>query len=113
MDGLSAAGLAYLAGVTEAEVERLVELGILVIRDGPDPFLETDAQKCAPRPSGRWSPWRPPGPGRGDSWHCSQQPKQPGDPARHRRGPQPGRGIALDPSSCPDRPAPSAPMVSG
>jgi hypothetical protein len=45
MNALSAAGLADLAGVTEAEVERLVELGILVIRDGPDPFLETDAQK--------------------------------------------------------------------
>jgi adenylate cyclase len=45
MNALSAAGLADLAGVTEAEVERLVELGILVPRDGPDPFLDTDAQK--------------------------------------------------------------------
>ena len=45
MDGLSAAGLAYLAGVTEAEVERLVELGILVARDGAGPFLATDVQK--------------------------------------------------------------------
>jgi adenylate cyclase len=45
MTGLSAAGLADLAGVTEAEVERLVELGILVPRDGPGPFLETDVQK--------------------------------------------------------------------
>jgi adenylate cyclase len=45
MNALSAAGLADLAGVTEAEVERLVELGILVARDGPGPFLETDAQK--------------------------------------------------------------------
>jgi adenylate cyclase len=45
MNGLSAAGLADLAGVTEAEVQRLVDLGILVIRDGPDPFLATDAQK--------------------------------------------------------------------
>jgi adenylate cyclase len=45
MNALSAAGLADLAGVTEAEVQRLVELGILVTRDGADPFLETDAQK--------------------------------------------------------------------
>ena len=43
--GLSAAGLADLAGVTEAEVQRLVELGVLVARDGADSFLETDAQK--------------------------------------------------------------------
>jgi hypothetical protein len=40
MNGLSAAGLAELAGVTEAEVARLVELGILVPRDGAGPFLE-------------------------------------------------------------------------
>ena len=45
MNGLSASGLADLAGVTEAEVARLVELGILVSRDGADPFLEADAQK--------------------------------------------------------------------
>jgi adenylate cyclase len=45
MNGLSASGLADLAGVTEAEVERLVDLGILVARDGADPFLETDVQK--------------------------------------------------------------------
>ena len=45
MNGLSAAGLADLAGVTEAEVERLVDLGILVARDDPGPFLATDAQK--------------------------------------------------------------------
>jgi adenylate cyclase len=45
MGGLSAAGLADLAGVTEAEVERLVELGILVAREGAGPFLETDVQK--------------------------------------------------------------------
>jgi adenylate cyclase len=45
MNGLSAAGLADLAGVTEAEVQRLVELGILVARDGDQPFLETDAPK--------------------------------------------------------------------
>jgi adenylate cyclase len=45
MNALSAAGLADLAGVTEAEVQRLVELGILAPRDGVGPFLETDVQK--------------------------------------------------------------------
>jgi adenylate cyclase len=45
MDGLSAAGLADLAGVTEAEVERLVGLGILAARDGAAPFLERDVPK--------------------------------------------------------------------
>jgi len=43
--GLSAAELADLAGVTEAEIDRLVALGILVARDGTRPFLATDAQK--------------------------------------------------------------------
>jgi adenylate cyclase len=42
---LSAAELADLAGVAEAEVERLVGLGILTARDGAGPFLETDVQK--------------------------------------------------------------------
>jgi class 3 adenylate cyclase len=45
MNGLSAAGLADLAGVTEAEVKRLVGLGVLVARHGAGPFLETDVQK--------------------------------------------------------------------
>jgi adenylate cyclase len=45
MNALSASGLADLAGVTEAEVQRLVELGILVARDGAGPFRETDVQK--------------------------------------------------------------------
>jgi adenylate cyclase len=45
MNGLSASGLADLAGVTEAEVQRLVELGILVARDGAGPFLEADVPK--------------------------------------------------------------------
>jgi adenylate cyclase len=45
MTGLSAAGLADLAGATEGEVERLVELGILVARDGTGPFLDTDVAK--------------------------------------------------------------------
>ena len=50
MNGLSASGLADLAGVTEAEVERLVDLGILVARDGAGPFLET---RRAEGPPGR------------------------------------------------------------
>ena len=45
MNGLSASGLADLAGTTAAEVQRLVDLGILVARDSTDPFLETDVQK--------------------------------------------------------------------
>jgi adenylate cyclase len=45
MKELSASGLADLAGVTEPEVARLVELGILVPRDGAGPFRETDVQK--------------------------------------------------------------------
>jgi len=45
MNGLSAAGLADLAGVTEGEVGRLVDLGILVAREGTGPFLETDVRK--------------------------------------------------------------------
>src|SRR5919109_467235 len=45
MNRLSAAGLADLAGVTESEVERLVDLGILVARHGAGPFLETDVPK--------------------------------------------------------------------
>jgi adenylate cyclase len=43
--GLSAAELANLAGVTEGQVGRLVELGILVDRDGTDPFLDSDVPK--------------------------------------------------------------------
>jgi hypothetical protein len=45
MNALTAAGLADLAGVTEAEVQRMVDLGLLVARDGTGPFLETDVQK--------------------------------------------------------------------
>ena len=45
MHGLSAARLADLAGVTAAEVQRLVDLGVLVARDGGEPFLETDVPK--------------------------------------------------------------------
>ena len=45
MNGLSASELADLVGVTEVEVARLVDLGVLVARDGADPFLESDVQK--------------------------------------------------------------------
>jgi adenylate cyclase len=45
MRALSASELADLVGVTKAEVDRLVGLGILVARDGAGPFLETDVQK--------------------------------------------------------------------
>jgi len=45
MSALSASRLADLAGTTAAEVQRLVDLGILVARDGPGPFLEIDVQK--------------------------------------------------------------------
>src|SRR5512132_356687 len=45
MNALSAAGLADLADVTEAEVQRLVDLGVLVTRDGAGPFRETDVQR--------------------------------------------------------------------
>jgi adenylate cyclase len=45
MKGLSASELADLAGATEAGVQRLVELGVLVARDGVGPFLEADVQK--------------------------------------------------------------------
>jgi hypothetical protein len=45
MNGLSASGLADLAGVTEAEVQRLVDVGVLVARDGAGPFVAADAQK--------------------------------------------------------------------
>jgi hypothetical protein len=46
MNTLSASELAELVGVTEADVLRLVDLGILMARDGTSPFLETDAQKA-------------------------------------------------------------------
>ena len=42
---LTAADLAGRAGVTEADVDRLVGLGILVVRDGPAPFLTIDLRK--------------------------------------------------------------------
>ena len=52
MNGLSASALADLAGTTTAEVQRLVELGILVPRDGTDPFLDTDVQRVRLAASG-------------------------------------------------------------
>ncbi len=45
MDALSASELADLAGVTKAEVNRMVGLGVLIARDGAGPFRAADAQK--------------------------------------------------------------------
>ena len=42
---LGAADLAGLAEVTEAEIGRMVDLGVLVPREGPAPFRATDMQK--------------------------------------------------------------------
>src|SRR5918995_5782025 len=44
-DALTAAGLARLAGIPEAEIGRMVEAGVLVPRDGPAPFLLRDLHK--------------------------------------------------------------------
>ena len=44
-EALGAADLAGLAEVTEAEIGRMVDLGILVPREGPAPFRATDTQK--------------------------------------------------------------------
>jgi adenylate cyclase len=44
-EALTAAGLAELAGVTEAEIGRMTDLGILVARDGPAPFRVGDLHK--------------------------------------------------------------------
>jgi adenylate cyclase len=45
VNALSAVALADLAGVTEADVERMVDLGLLVAREDAGPFRETDVQK--------------------------------------------------------------------
>jgi adenylate cyclase len=45
MEALTAAALAELAGVTEAEIGRMVDLGVLVAREGPAPFLTIDLRK--------------------------------------------------------------------
>jgi adenylate cyclase len=45
MNELSASELADLAGVTKAEVERMVDLGVLVARHGAASFLASDVQK--------------------------------------------------------------------
>ena len=44
-EALGAADLAGLAEVTEAEIGRMVDLGVLVPREGPAPFRTTDIQK--------------------------------------------------------------------
>ena len=45
MEAVSQAELAELAGVTEADVGRLVDLGVLVPRDGAAPFQTIDLRK--------------------------------------------------------------------
>jgi adenylate cyclase len=42
---LTAAGLAGLAGVPEAEIGRMIDAGVLVPRDGPAPFLARDVHR--------------------------------------------------------------------
>jgi adenylate cyclase len=44
-EAFGAADLAGLAEVTEAEIGRMVDLGVLVPREGPAPFRATDTQK--------------------------------------------------------------------
>jgi adenylate cyclase len=44
-EGLSASELAELAGVATAEVDRMVGLGVLVVRDGTVPFRAADVAK--------------------------------------------------------------------
>src|ERR687898_798184 len=46
-DALTAAGLARLAGIPEAEIGRMVDLGVLVPRDGPAPFRPVDRHKLS------------------------------------------------------------------
>jgi class 3 adenylate cyclase len=45
MEALNGAQLAELAGVSEAEIGRMVDLGVLVARDGAAPFLTIDLRK--------------------------------------------------------------------
>jgi adenylate cyclase len=45
MEALTVAQLAELAGVREAEIGRLVDLGVLVAREGAAPFLTIDLRK--------------------------------------------------------------------
>jgi adenylate cyclase len=45
MDALNGAQLAELAGVSEAEIGRMVDLGVLVAREGAAPFLTIDLRK--------------------------------------------------------------------
>jgi adenylate cyclase len=44
-EALTTAELAGLAGVTEGEIGRMVDLGVLVAREGPAPFLTIDLRK--------------------------------------------------------------------
>jgi adenylate cyclase len=45
MEALNGAQLAELAGVSEAEIGRMVDLGVLVAREGAAPFLTIDLRK--------------------------------------------------------------------
>ena len=45
MEVLTGAGLATLAGVSEAEIARMTDLGVLVPRDGRAPFRVGDLPK--------------------------------------------------------------------
>ncbi len=45
MEALTGAQLAELAGVSEAEIGRMVDLGVLVAREGAAPFLTIDLRK--------------------------------------------------------------------
>jgi Adenylate and Guanylate cyclase catalytic domain len=65
MEALTASRLADLAGVTRAEVDRLVDLGVLVAREGEAPFRASDLHKVRlaracdrSRPGPCWPPCR-------------------------------------------------------
>jgi hypothetical protein len=45
MEALTVAQLAELAGVSETEIGRMVDLGVLVAREGAAPFLTIDLRK--------------------------------------------------------------------
>jgi hypothetical protein len=58
MDGLPVSGLADLAGATEAEVVRLVELGVLAAREGAGPFRDVPKVRLAVACEQAGLPWR-------------------------------------------------------
>jgi hypothetical protein len=91
MNALSASELADLAGVTEAEVGRLVDLGVLVARDGVGPFLATDVPKVrlatACEQAGLPLAGSPPRSGRAGCRSRSWRPPPTGSGRCARRGP--------------------------